>query len=485
MRNTVFLAIVLSLLNSSCRESFFNELPPDQLTEDLFFNNKEDLESILYDAYFRLRAAYANQYAIGDVASDNAYNSKLNNNQNLININESNVDASNAVLQNVWTAGYYVIARANLVLNHIETISLAEDERNQLKGEALFLRSLIYFNLIRIFGDVPLVLTDISSPDEAFSYERKKVDAIYDQLITDLSNAENWLPLSYRNSKDIGRATSVAAKSLLGDIYLTRKEYGKASVVFAEIVDSDVAALMEDYSQIFDSKNANNREIIFAVQYARGLDPSQGNPLVSMAWPNENVGNGLLRLGLGNFLITDDLDKAFEEGDKRKLMNNYDFEEGYSRRYVFTRKYYDNEMTVRVESGNDWIIYRYGDILLKYAEALNELGNTAEAFGYLAEIRSRAGLSSNTALVDSQSDMRLAIEQERRIELNCEGHRWFDLLRTDRLRNVMNAHFQDPALDHHQIGTGASVADFEVLFPIPLFEINLNPKNLTQNPGYN
>ncbi len=484
MRNTLIWVALTALLNLSCQESFFNELPSDQLTEDLFFNSRDDLESILYDAYFRLRTAYANQYVIGDIASDDAYNSKLNNNNDRISINESNVTATNGVVQSIWTGSYYVIARANLVLDRIENVNLPESDRNQLRGEALFLRSLIYFNLVRIFGDVPLVLKDVASPDEAFAYRRDPVEKVYGQIINDLANSESWLPASYANNRDVGRATSIAAKSLLGDIYLTRKEYDKAASKFSEIVSSGSAALLEDYSAVFDSRNANNKEIIFAVQYARDLDPSQGNPLVSAAWPNENVGTGLLRLGQGYFLMTDDLANAFEEGDKRKEMNNYDFVTGYSRRYVFTRKYYDNQMTVKVESGNDWIIYRYADILLKYSEALNEMGNTAGAFEHLGAVRRRAGLSSDPSLASSQGALRLALEKERRIELNCEGHRWFDLLRTGRLREVMNAHFQDAALDNHQVGAGASVEEFELLFPIPLFEINLNPDNLSQNPGY-
>lgn len=484
MRKTFLWFVLTAFLNLSCQESFFNELPSDQLTEDLFFSNKDDLESILYDAYFRLRTAYANQYVIGDVASDNAYNSKLNNNNDRISINESNVTATNGVVQSIWTGSYYVIARANLVLDRIENVNLSEKDRNQLKGEALFLRSLIYFNLVRIFGDVPLVLKDIASADEAFSYKRDPVEKVYAQIINDLANAESWLPASYTNNRDAGRATSIAAKSLLGDIYLTRKEYDKAASEFSEIVNSGSAALLEDYSAVFDSRNANNREIIFAVQYARDLDPSQGNPLVSHAWPNESVGTGLLRLGQGYFLMTDDLADAFEQGDKRKVMNNYDFVTGYSRKYVFTRKYYDNQMTVKVESGNDWIIYRYADILLKYSEALNEAGNTAAAFDHLSAVRRRAGLSSDPVWATSQGAMRVAIEKERRVELNCEGHRWFDLLRTGRLREVMNAHFQNKMLDNHQIGAGASVEEFELLFPVPLFEINLNPDNLNQNPGY-
>lgn len=475
----------ITFFNFSCKESFFDLYPTDQLTEGVFFKNSDDFETMLNDGYRLLRSAYLNHYVIGDVAADDAYNHKNNNNVDHITINESNVSSDNGVLGSIWNGSYQLISRTNLVLDNIDQVEMNESLKTRYKGEAKFLRALIYFNLVRIFGDVPLVLSDISSPKESFNYTRESTDNIYTQIIKDLQDSKGWLPDSYSDNSDVGRATSMAARSLLGHIYLTRKDYGKAVEMFQEVINSNVHSLLAQYQDIFDAAYSNNEEIIFAIQYARGMDPAQGNPLVYRAWPNESVGDHpLLRLGGGYFLMTDDLDSAFEEGDLRKVMNNYDFISGYERKYVFTRKYWDIHMVDKLDSGCDYIIYRYADILLMLAEAQNELNHPDEALKYLKLVRNRAGLETDDNLGTSQSLMRLAIEKERRIELNNEGHRWFDLVRTDRFIPVMNAHFQNNTLDHHQIGTNCSVEEYELIFPLPFFEVNLNPEKLEQNPGY-
>ena len=140
-------------------------------------------------------------------------------------------------------------------------------------------------------------------------------------------------------------------------------------------------------------------------------------------------------------------------------------------------------MTSTVDAGNDWIVLRYADVCLMYAEVQNELGNTPEALPYLREVRDRAGLNTDSGLANASQAMRLAIEQERRLELFCEGHRWFDLLRTGRLQQVMNTHF-DSSLSNDEIGTNSNIEDYELLFPIPRYQINLNPDKIKQNTGY-
>lgn len=480
--NILFFIIIL---NYSCNESFFDQYPTDQLTQGLFFKKSEDFETMLNDGYRLLRTACRYNYVIGDIASDDGYNDKKNNNVDHISINESNVSSDNGILNSIWNGSYQVISRTNLVLDNIDQVEMNESLKNRFKGEAYFLRSLIYFNLIRIFGDVPLVLSDISSPKESFEYSRESFDIIYTQIIKDLKDSENWLPAFYVNNSDVGRATSMASKALLGHIYLTIKDYTKAIEKFQEIVDSNIHELLPQYQDIFDAAYSNNKEVIFAIQYARGMDPAQGNPMVNIAWPNESVGNHpLLRLGGGYLLMTDDLVDAFEESDLRKVMNNYDFVTGYQRKYVFTRKYWDIHMVDKLDSGCDYIIYRYADILLMLAEAQNETNHPDLALHLLKLVRNRAGLETDGNLGNSQSLMRLALEHERRIELNNEGHRWFDLVRTGRVIPVMNAHFQDTTLDHYQIGTNCSVQEYELIFPIPLFEVNLNPDMIIQNPGY-
>lgn len=480
----LIILIVVAMMSSSCRESFFNELPSDQLTEEVFFKNSNDIEMMLNDGYANLRNVYRNFYAIGDVASDNAYNQKFNNNYNNITLNESNVIADNGVLDGLWTGSYQTISRTNLVLDNIEGVKMDENLKKRYVGEAKFIRSLVYFNLIRIFGDVPLVLKDMKTPEETFNYGRESTTKVYEQIIADLKDAELGLSTAYSKNSDIGRATSLAAKCLLGDIYLTTKKYNDASTKFSEVIGSNISGLLNNYSDVFDAAKSNNKEIIFAVQYASGFDPSQGNPWVGGAFPNENIGKGVVKLGEGAFLMTDDLDKAFEDGDQRKLMNNYEYLTGFKRRYVFTRKYYDKSNTVKVDAGNDWIVYRYADILLMNAEAQNELNYPNIALNYLKEVRTRAGLSTSETLGSNQSAMRLALEKERRVELNCEGKRWFDLLRTDRLITLMNAHFKDVILDNDQIGSSSSIENYELIFPLPKFQVDLNPDKLKQNPGY-
>ena len=481
--STIFIVIIL--LNYSCKESFFDKYPTDSLSEGNFFKSSNDFETMLNDGYRLLRTPYSLNYVIGDIAADDAFNSEYNHNTDRISMNESNVSSDNGVLHSYWNGSYALISRTNLVLDNIDKIVMNESLKNRYKGESRFLRSLTYFNLSRIFGDVPLLLSDVKDPNEAFSYGREPVADIYEQIIHDLKEAEEWLPDSYTDNSDIGRATSMAAKSLLGHIFLARKNYSDAAAKFLEVINSNKHNLLADYADIFDAAQSNNEEIIFAVQYARGLDPAQGNPLVFAAWPNESVGNNpLLRLGGGYLLMTADLERAFEEGDQRKSMNNYDFITGYDRRYVFTRKFWDKHMVDKLDSGCDYIIYRYADILLMYAEAQNELNRPDEALKYLKLVRDRADLITDTAIGNSQVLIRSAIEKERRIELNNEGHRWFDLLRTDRLIPVMNAHFQDTSLNYEEIGTNASIEEYELIFPIPFFEVNLNPDKLIQNPGY-
>lgn len=480
----LIILIVVVLMSSSCSESFFNELPTDQLTEEVFFKNSNDIEMMLNDGYANLRNVYVNFYAIGDVASDNAYNQKFNNNYNNITLNESNVIADNGVLDGIWTGSYQTISRANLVIDNIEGVKMDETLKKRYIGEAKFIRSLVYFNLIRIFGDIPLVLKDFKTPEETFNYGRESTSIVYAQIIADLKDSEQSLPTAYSKNSDIGRATSLAVKCLLGDIYLTTKKYSEASTKFSEVISTNISGLLPNYADVFDAAKSNNKEIVFAVQYSSGFDPTQGNPWATGAFPNENIGKGVVKLGGGSFLMTDNLDKAFEVGDQRKLMNNYEYVTGYKRRYVFTRKYYDKSNTIKVDAGNDWIIYRYADILLMNAEAQNELNAPNIALTYLTQIRIRAGITTDVVLGTSQASMRLALEKERQVELNCEGKRWFDLLRTNRLIPVMNAHFNDPTLDNDQIGNGASIENYELIFPLPKFQVDLNPDKLKQNPGY-
>jgi hypothetical protein len=478
--------LIMTCFAVSCSKDYFNRYPSDLPAVDNFFTDEVSIRQVLNDAYYSLRGSYRYYFVFGDLAADGVYNSKFNNSSAHITINESNVVADNMIISATWDSSYATIARANLVLDNIGGIDMDEEKRAQYVNEAKFLRALMYFNLVRIYGDVPLVLKDMKTPEEALTYGREPADKVYQQIIEDLTAAE-LLPVAYAANQDIGRATRWAAKGILAKVYLTLHRYSEANARLQELIASPAGAgansyhLLDDFTRVFDAGNPNNAEVIFAVQYARGFDPAQGNPFVEDAFANEDIGSGILRRGTGTFLMTEELSALFEANDERGLMNNR--LQGSRRSYVFTRKYFDSGMTTKLDAGSDWIILRFADIDLMYAEVQNELGSPANAFPYLDAVRKRAGLTTDNQLQGDQAAMRRAIALERRLELACEGHRWFDLLRTGQLRAVMNAHFQSNLSDD-EIGKGNSVEEYELLFPVPRYQVNLNPARIIQNPGY-
>ena len=474
-------------LTTACTESDFDKYPSDNFTESGFFQDGQSIEQMLTDAYASLREVYRYYYYVADIPSDDTYNSKFNNAADLITINEANASADNGALNNLWKNSYAVISRAHLVLEKAEEVKQLDPTlKTRYQNEAKYLRALMYFNLVRIFGDVPLVLKDVKEDKELFEYGREPKANVYTQIINDLK-AATALPLSYAENPDIGRATGTAARALLAEVHLTLKDFPSARSVVEELFTLNHGRrLLNDYADVFDAANPNNDEIVFAVQYARGYDPSMGNPTVPGTFPNEDmtipIGSGILNRGTGTFLMTSDLLKSFEAGDARLGMIRQ--MAGTRRNYIFMLKYYDFGMISKVDSGCDWIVHRWADVLLMYAEALNETGATDLALGYLETVRNRAGPTTDAALGTDRNAMALAIEKERRTELFCEGHRWFDLVRTGRAIEVMNDHFDDPTQDNDERGSDCVMEDYKLVFPIPVNQVLLNPDKIKQNPGY-
>lgn len=489
--NKLLTALAIVIFPFACSDDYFDKYPLDLITEGNYYKTQSDLEMALNDAYASLRDAYYSYYGVAEVTSDNLYSGQFT--QDMVMLNNSTVVSDNGVLESMWENGYKVISRANLVIEHSQKIDFDEDLKNQYINEGKFLRALMYFNLVRTFGDVPLVLQDINDPAVAFSYGREPVDLVYDQIISDLTSAEA-LPEKFTANEDIGRATSVAAKTLLGKVYLTRHEYQKAFDKLSEVLGK--RSLLGNYEDVFDASMQNNAEIIFAVLYARGMDPRLGNPFQSNFFPDEPIGNTtFLPRGNGAAVITRSLAEAFEPGDDRKNMIDSLPSVWRAPKYIiYSEKYIDKGQVDIADSGSDWIVLRYADVLLMLAEASNELNRPGDALPFVKEIRTRADLATDDAIAASQTSMRLAIEQERRIEFNNEGHRWFDLVRTGRVQAVMNDHFNTDyfsawpdapeIFNSEEVGLNASVEDYELIFPIPQEQIILNPDVLKQNPEY-
>lgn len=462
----------VAVILPGCKKSFIDITPQGIVPVTTYYNTEIDIKSALTGAYSSLRPIYNEQYGFGEIPSDNTQT-----------YGESEVlygeqdkltwTATSTNLQNAYMRFYATIAYANIVLGHVGTPPMTQTNRDQYTGQAKFLRALMYFNLVRMFGGVPLVLTEITSEQQAYTYNRATAAAVYAQIEKDLTEAAAVLPASYSGT-DIGRATSIAANGLLGKVYMFQNKFTQAEAILATV--SATAGTLIPYSQVFGLGNDNNKDILFSVQYLSG-GYSEGNTYARGFVPQPS-GTTITSsvTGNSNNVGTADLYNAFEPGDNRLNTSIGVFTSG-TLVYYYAKKFIYPSVTGVSEGDNDWPVLRYGDVILLYAEALNENGKTNEALTQLNLIRTRAGLASKTGL--NQADARTAIRNERRIELCFEAERWFDLVRWNTFIPVMTAFKAKGSVN----GTIGNITANLALFPIPLREIQLNP-NLTQNPGY-
>jgi len=481
-RTTIYTLLATTMLLTACSESFLDLKPISTATSDNFYRTADDFKNAVNGAYAGLQSGglAGNSYVFGEIASDNTVAVASGSVTDQDEFDRFYIKTTNPFISGRWNDAYSVIARYNTILDKIGPAAMDETLKNRYIAETKFLRAVVYFTLVQTFGDVPLILKPVATPDEGYTFGRNPQAEVYAQIEKDLSEAEAVLPVSYP-SADLGRATRGAAKSYLGKVYLTQKKYALAVSKLKEVIDLGVYALLPSYADVFRVANKNNKESIFDVQYKSG-GAGEGN-----AWPNsfapQNSGNAVIAFGGdGNNQPTTDMISAYEAGDLRKdvsVASSYTNAAGQIIPDRFIKKYYDVPVA-KNDNGNNIPLIRYADVILMYAEALNEVGyqGDADALANLNLIRARAGLAKKTAAdLGSQQSFRLAIEQERRVELAFEGHRWFDLVRTGRALAVLNS-------KKEQIRLVAELTANNLVFPVPQSQIDINKDKIKQNPGY-
>lgn len=477
MKTKYILAGLFALSLSSCKDQFLDLSPIAQANSNTFYKTSADMITALNGAYGALQfnGQYGQNYVFAEVPSDDTTPVLSGSVTDQDEFDKFYLRTTNPFLAARWSDGYRGIYRANTVIDRIAGVTMDETLKKRVLGEAKFLRALMYFNLVRAFGDVPLVLTEIIDPSEGYAYSRAPAAEVYTQIIKDLTDAEGVLAERYTGA-DVGRATSGAAKSLLGKVYLTQRNYAGAAAKLKEVVDANTYDLLPNYADLFRAANKNSRESVFEVQYKKGSLGEGSN--FSNVYAPENSGNAVILFGGGgNNRPTPDLESAYEAGDPRKNLSfatSYVNASGNKVDYYFIRKYADVP-TTNGDAEDNFYVLRYADVLLMYAEALNETGNTAAALPLLNRVRKRVGLADKAGL--AQADTRLAIEQERRVELAFEGHRWFDLVRTGRALPVLQAKAT-------AIGIKTALTANNLIFPVPQSQIDINPDKIKQNPGY-
>ena len=479
--------IAIALLGfsfSSCSD-FLEQNPQTDLSENDFYKTADDILLAVNGAYSSLQEGdiYGNWYVFGEIPSDNTRNQLSGSVTTQNEFDQFYIDTQNSMIANFWKAAYKVINRTNTVLGRIDGIEINTELANRYKLECKFIRALMYFNLVRVYGDVPLVLKEISI-SESYDILREPKENVYNQIIADLKEAQD-LPVSYSTAED-GRATQGAAKALLANVYMTLHKYAEAETILAEIINSGRYSLLENtpgslnidgYKNVFSPVNHNSEEGIFEIQFLKG-GYGEGSNYANNFAP-ENSGTNVVAVGGtgGNNIPEMDIYNAYEEGDLRRdfsmslgYYDNRKNNEWVESRYVckFMDVPYQNN-----DASNNYPVIRYADVILMYAEALNQNGKTAEACKYLNMTRRRGFgyQTTETSPVDLQTtdkaQFALMVEQERRVELAFENHRWFDLIRTGRAVEVMRS-------------KGFSLNETNLICPIPQKQIDVNPK-LTQN----
>lgn len=479
--------IAIALLGfsfSSCSD-FLEQNPQTDLSENDFYKTADDILSAVNGVYSSLQEGdiYGNWYVFGEIPSDNTRNQLSGSVTTQNEFDQFYINTQNSMIANFWKAAYKVINRTNTVLGRIDGIEINTELANRYKLECKFIRALMYFNLVRVYGDVPLVLKEISI-SESYDILREPKENVYNQIIADLKEAQD-LPVSYSTAED-GRATQGAAKALLANVYMTLHKYAEAETILAEIINSGRYSLLENtpgslnidgYKNVFSPVNHNSEEGIFEIQFLKG-GYGEGSNYANNFAP-ENSGTNVVAVGGtgGNNIPEMDIYNAYEEGDLRRdfsmslgYYDNRKNNEWVESRYVckFMDVPYQNN-----DASNNYPVIRYADVILMYAEALNQNGKTAEACKYLNMTRRRGFgyQTTETSPVDLQTtdkaQFALMVEQERRVELAFENHRWFDLIRTGRAVEVMRS-------------KGFSLNETNLICPIPQKQIDVNPK-LTQN----
>ena len=454
--NKIHTALISLLILFSCSDSFTDITSENDLTTDNFYQTADDFNTAVLGAYAKLQGQVGIYFELVEWRSDNLdLLAPTAGTQDRFNINKFQETSANQLITSAWDNFYNGIYRCNVITDNITNIVFDEVLKKQYEAEARFIRALTYFNIVRFWGDAPLVL-NLVSVEESLRIGRSPIAEVYNVIESDLTYAMNNLPTSYP-AQDFGRVTQGAAKTLLGKVYLTQNRYDDAVNILNQVVDQ--YSMMGDIVDVFDTENKNNSEIIFSIRFNKNIQ-------------SEDHGLWFGISDISTTPFTPKLLSAYEPFDRRLSLIDYQ----PIGSLLVPGKFFDTESSFR-SFGNDYILLRYADVLLMLAEALNQQGYEASgsAFNYLNAVRERSGLESLTPTeLPNQDDFKEAVLKERFLEFPLEGHRWFDLTRTNTAATQIN------------IGIGVNIQNYQLLYPVPQTEIQKINNSIIfyQNEGY-
>lgn len=460
----------IALMAFGCKKSFLELAPVSNANAVNFYRTTADFDLAVAAAYNSLYTVYAPEGSVSYASEQMSDNAVVYNISGIETdkwaFKDYNLRPANTMIYQFWQDYYKALFNINIVLDKIESADLGSSYKDGVRGEMRFLRGLYYFNMVRLWGDVPLVLKPLSA-EESYAVLRSPQAEVYNQIVSDLQYAADKLLLNSQTTVK-GKATKGAAQTLLGKVLLTKGDKSGATTVLQQVYSSNEYALLPTYASLWGPAVKNTKESVFEIQYLGGSSSNPYSRYYQIFFPNTNVFG---YYGGGMNQVTDDLWNEYEPNDPRR---DQSISTGYQNGSTFVSQKYPKKWTDAsatnqngaVYGNNNFMVLRYADVLLMLSEATGDAA-------YLNAVRARAGLPAfGSAGYPSAKypTLDLAIEHERRVELALEFHRWFDLKRTGRAVPVLSA-------------KGKAINDQKLLLPVPEIVRNQNPA-VTQNAGY-
>ena len=446
----LILTLLLPLLFISCSEDFTVLGPISERNVVNYYKTQSDFEVAINGAFDALQSngTFGVKYVLFmEMRADNTANGggATGLAETLEDIDTFGEIPTASELNDSWIASYDGIARANTIISRIDDVTFTSDDvKNRIKGEAHFIRSMLYYHLAVIFGNVPLVTAEVTAPQN-MNLNQVSADQVFAQIATDLTAAEGLLPTT-------GRVSSGAAAALLGRVFLQAGDNASAVAPLKRVVASNVYSLEANYADIWGPANEGSSEILFQVEFMSG-NVGEGSSFTDM-FTESGVAGGVGG-GVAPQTVTQDFIDSYEAGDLRQ---------GATLSENATVEKFEDSPTSPFDSDVNWVEIRYAEVLLNLAEAV---GEGAEGYGYINQVRARAGLAAIDGTTPGSYNDKLL--HERRIELAFENKRWPDLLRHGKAKSVMASHLS--------IGEGSVT----LLFPIPQSQIDVAPDEMSQN----
>jgi hypothetical protein len=493
MKKILIPVFALALLGSC---DVLDKQPLPTIAPENFFQSADDAEAALTAAYDALQGTglYSQDLiVVGEMPSDNTTST----NGDVTTLDRINWTPTTSQVYNIWRDSYVGINRANAVLKYVPNVSMAADRKNQILGEAYFLRALHFYNLVKLYGAVPLRLEPTESGEQSVvSLPRASVEAVYTQIVADLNTADGLAPATNPN-----RITKGAVNALLTKVHLTQRQWAQAVTAANKVINSGSYSLLTSFKGLYPAEN-KAPETILEVQNQGNADGNNilpdlllPSPPATYSFPKFNIPTAeLLQYADTSSFLAGGARKP--NADKRwtligrtnagldyaSFVNGTNSNSNDAGPFVYKWPGSPNAFN----SPDNTYILRYADVLLMYAEAANEQGGpSADVLAKLNLVRTRAGLLPLTAASPqavSKKTMRDEIDRQRRLELAFEGERWYDLLRYARHNQAEPGAHSVTALDLIQQKLGRADVNY-LLFPLPQAEVNNNAQ-LQQNPGY-